>query len=529
MGANVAGVIPSALRRGAVRRSLWRDRGGAAGIYVAVVSAAMVGMAGLALDLGRLWTINTQAQDAADAAALAAASQLDGSGTATTRAYNAATTTALVQNQQALSGTGGTVTIQTVDFLAALPNSDATPITAANILCSGTACTAAQSAQVNFVRVTTQQLPHQNLILSAFGAPNSSGTSASAVAGNTKIMCQPTPVFVCNPQGNGSGFDITQWQGKQVKLTQGGGGNGQWGPGNYGLLNPINCQGSTSCLAQQLASTPSGAACISSVTTQPGNVTPVNAAINTRFDIWFPPGFKDPTSVPASQLPARDVVKGLVPQTLGSGNKVDCSKFAPPAGAVQALPRDNLFTGQNSAFGNGQWNCQQYWTVNHGPGTGAQLAQPPWCTTATDATANFPDQTRFAVYKQELNTANTIPDNHQLSPAGEDGRIPEAPNACASSTWQVPQGCSGGDPDLCTIANRRLLWFAIIDCATNPINGTSGPIDPLAFVKGFITEPVGYVPGQQLNSSANQDIYVEFAGEAESGGGLLHHIVQLYR
>ncbi len=538
MRANVLEVLLSSiLRRGAAWRSLARDRGGAAGVYVAMISAVMVGMVGLTIDLGRLWTLNTEAQDAADAAALAAASQLDGTATATTRAYNAAqASTGLVTNAQALSSAGaGNVSIQTVDFLAALPASDTTAIAGANILCSGTGCTAAQSAQVHFVRVTTQLVPHQNWFLVAVGAPVNSATSAAAVAGNTPVMCQSTPVFICNPQeadpptgqGSGAGFDITMWQGKQLLLTQGGGTT--WQPGNYGLLDVPNCGGATSCLAQELASTPSGASCISTVSSKTGNVTPVNAAINTRFDIWFPPGFKNPSNVPASQLPAADVIKGLVPGTLGNG-KVDCSSFVPPPGLVQALPRDNSFSGQNSSFGNGQWNCAGYMAVNH-PSVSLS-GNFAWCGASTDATANFPSQSRFNLYKEELGLNSPtigIPNNSTKSPAGEDGQIPEQPNACATSTWSPPAGCSGNDPDLCTIANRRLLWFAVIDCRANSFSGSSPPIIPIAFVKGFITEPVGYVPGQTLNSSANQNIYLEFAGQATLSGGLLHDVIQLYR
>ena len=541
MRANVLRVLVSGLGRGSAARPLARNRDGAVGVYVAVIAAVMVGMVGMAIDFGRFGIVNTQAQDAADASALAAASQLDGTATATTRAYNAAqAATGLVTNNQALSGNGGNVTIAAVDFLSALPASDTTPIT--SILCSGTGCTAAQSTQAHFVRVTTQRLSHQNWFVPVVGAGSTGSTVGIAVAGNTPVMCQPTPIFICNPQeapppdgqGLGAGFDISTWQGRQILMTQGGGST--WAPGNYGLLD-TNCGGATKCLADELASTPSGASCIKTVSPKTGNVTPVNAAINTRFDVWFPPGFKNPTSVPSSQLPAADVVKGLIPGTTGGSGKVDCSSFVPPAGTqVQAIPRDNSFTGANNAFGNGQWNCAAYWSANHGPTTPTAAAQPLWCTGTTNATVNYPTQTRFAMYKEELglNSPNIgIPNNSALaSPQGpgEDGRIPEQPQACATSTWSPPSGCSGGDPDLCTTANRRLLWFAVIDCLADGINGGSvGNVTPIAFVKGFITEPVGYVPGQPLNSSSNQNMYMELVAEANPGNGLLHPLIQLYR
>jgi Flp pilus assembly protein TadG len=535
MRANVAGVIPSALRRGAARRSLWRDRGGAAGIYVAVVSAAMVGMAGLALDLGRLWTINTQAQDAADAAALAAASQLDMSSTATTRAYNAATTTALVQNQQALSGTGGTVTIQTVDFLAALPNNDATPITAANILCSGTACTAAQSTQVNFVRVTTQSLPHQNFILSAFGAPNSSGTSATAVAGNTKVICQIPPLFICNPDeptGNTdpmAPFNIDNWRGKEVLLKYQKTG-GTWTPGNFSLLQvPItssttlpactrNGNGQDpSCIEQALAAITPGTGCVrTTVNVRTGQVTSVvGPGLNTRFDMW-----QDTNTLPQSTAnygPSVDVTKGEVAMKNGQPDcgfsPSDTIVLAPPQG--EAIPNDACLNSGNCntvnpvRFGDGVWNCSTYWSASH-PGK-----TPPAGCTSTASLAGT-GLSRFGMYQYEINTPGDIQNN--TAQGGEN----EHP-ICATNTVDATDG-----------ANRRIIYFGIVNCNAESaiLNGNSGgggggggtPVPVVAFAGGFLVQPVSN-PG----AGQGETIYMEFENVALPGNGVLHEIVQLYR
>ena len=54
-------------------RSLIRDVEGAIVIYIALIAPVLIGVGALTLDLGRLITLNTELQSAADAASLAAA------------------------------------------------------------------------------------------------------------------------------------------------------------------------------------------------------------------------------------------------------------------------------------------------------------------------------------------------------------------------------------------------------------------------------------------------------------------------
>ena len=65
-------------------RDLRDNEDGAVLIYVTMISVVMLGMGVLAIDAARLFDLNTQLQNAADAAALAAASKL--AGTAGSRA-----------------------------------------------------------------------------------------------------------------------------------------------------------------------------------------------------------------------------------------------------------------------------------------------------------------------------------------------------------------------------------------------------------------------------------------------------------
>lgn len=65
-----------------------RHQRGAVAIIVALSIFVLVGMIGLAIDLGRMFVIKTELQNAADACALGAARELDGTANALTRADN---------------------------------------------------------------------------------------------------------------------------------------------------------------------------------------------------------------------------------------------------------------------------------------------------------------------------------------------------------------------------------------------------------------------------------------------------------
>ena len=60
------------------RYSLIRDQRGIVALYAALFAALILGMGVLSIDVGRVVVLRTQLQNAADAAATAAAAQLDG-------------------------------------------------------------------------------------------------------------------------------------------------------------------------------------------------------------------------------------------------------------------------------------------------------------------------------------------------------------------------------------------------------------------------------------------------------------------
>jgi Flp pilus assembly protein TadG len=116
---------------------------------LALIISVTFGVVGLAIDASRAMVVRSESQAAADAAALAAASQLDGTPTAITRANTALAN--LVSNRHRMaSEAAGPVGIAQVRYLSGLPSSDASPITAGFVTTN--------PLQARFVEITTTPL-----------------------------------------------------------------------------------------------------------------------------------------------------------------------------------------------------------------------------------------------------------------------------------------------------------------------------------------------------------------------------------
>ena len=97
-------------------RRFSQDQSAAVAPTVALALFALIGMGGLAFDFARMANLDTELQTAADQAALAAASQLDGTTGARARATSAAS--ALITNPTRFANDGdtGTVGIASVTY-----------------------------------------------------------------------------------------------------------------------------------------------------------------------------------------------------------------------------------------------------------------------------------------------------------------------------------------------------------------------------------------------------------------------------
>lgn len=486
---------------------LIKDKDGATLVYVSLILTVLFGGVALAIDFSRYYTTDTQAQAAADAAALAAATQLDGGADSIARATNAAITTPLVSNSQRFSENSSNdtnVRISSIRFLSGLPASDDTEI--------DSSFETTVPRQAEFVEVTTEILTHRNLFLPILGSDETRAVTAKAVAGQESAICRVTPLAICNPNedilGAGAPFNVQDWRGRQIVVKMAGNG-ASWAPGNFGLLDtPDNSQSSPD-LADMLAAVDGANQCFSTqLNTRPGQVASLRSALNTRFDIYENPFFANDDGDPR-YAPSPNVTKGRLWQSSGNGNGGGgnpCANFTEPgAPDAMGLPRDNSFLtpggGSGGRFGNGAWDCQNYFNVNH-PGV-----TPPF-TCQNNSTAT----TRYQVYRWEI----------------DSGSIP------GSSTGAQEEGapiCYSGDSSAITTDadfDRRLLHFAVMNCIEHNVSGNESDVPSEAFVRAFMTEPVGdeSVPGNN-----DFDVYLEIVDVLQPGvaDGPLREYVEIFR
>lgn len=485
------------------------DKNGATLVYVSLTMTALFGFVAFAIDFSRYYMTDTQAQAAADAAALAAATQLDGGADSITRATNAAITTPLVSNSQMFSKNGSNdanIRISSIRFLDSLPDSDDSVI--------DSSYETSVPRQAEFVEVTTEILTHTNLFLPILGSAPTKAVTAKAVAGQESAICRVTPLAICNPNedvlGSGAPFNVEDWRGRQIVVKMAGAGS-QWAPGNFGLLDTPDNSQSAPNLADMLASVDGANQCFSTrLNTKPGQVSSLRSALNTRFDIYENPFFQNAEGDP-QYAPSPNVTKGRLWQSGGNGNGNGagnaCANFTEPgAPDAMGLPRDNVFSspsgGSGGRFGNGAWDCQDYFDVNH-PG----VLPPFTCQNNSSATS------RYQVYRWEIDT-NAIPGSATTGAQEEGAPICYSGDSSAIST----------NPDF----DRRLVHFAVMNCVEHNIAGNETNVPAEAFVRAFMTEPVGdeSVPGNN-----DFDVYLEIVDVLQPGvaDGPLREYVEIFR
>jgi Flp pilus assembly protein TadG len=506
--------IISGTRRGAV--AFLRDSEGAVAFYVALIIVLLVAFVGIAVDFSRLYTTNSQAQAAADAAAIAAAYQLDGSSDAITRATLAAQGTPLVNNDQNFAEGDEIVQIAQLRFLHSLPPNDTDPITDVFVTTN--------PESVRFVEVTTETLTQNNIFLTAVGA-NSGTTLAVAVAGYKSMVCRYPPLMMCNPYETptSTSFPINPLRGVALLAKSKPNTSDPWAPGDFGLLDPPTYDWDTKtntgakAVAEEIASATPDQCFELYVEIRPGSVESMRNALNVRFDMWSTPFFGGSANSDYDYRPARNVTKGKI-VTKVDGKCTWSDPPVPPAGelpAAMAMPTDTCFgsaltpgeCGTSVAppdslyldrVGDGEWDRDTYWAVNH-PAL-AEAAKP----------AGYADMSRYQVYRWETDSGN-IPNNTASTPAGEDG----TPQCFSWDTGEVAND----------LPDRRVVYMAVINCIDQgPLAGGSNVnVEVEAFVKMFLIRP--------LEGEPDVNIWLEFIEKVKPGNtdGVLHDMVQLYR
>ncbi|WP_170604207.1 pilus assembly protein TadG-related protein [Ruegeria arenilitoris] len=510
-----------------------KSEDGAILVFVAVALSVMVGMAAIAFDIGRVTTTQSELQSFADNVALAAAGELDGRPDSITRATNAAanmisdTQTFGVRNKdQLLSGD----TDYQLEFYENPPNDTVEPAQPAQLLDPSDAASGPIAA---FVRVTVDvhevgtPLAAATAALLGDARPFAS-VSADAVAGFTLLACDITPMFICLPPS----LDLAE--GQLVQMVSQGGGDDQWGPGNFGFLSSdqavaIDDAGACSPAppgqedACALAASRAVSMCFSQrgVETRPGiSIGNMIAGFNTRFDRFESSAgqFQNDARYDVDNFASSPhVLDGWI--TAAQGN--NCTSELAPAYEVDGvidptatvgLPLDDCFADGScptSRIGNGMFDdgLEDYLTINYG----ADFSNP----VPTGIPAWFPmNGTRYDIYNAEVSNQAAL--EAILTAGGK-----------AESSLPSCQAPSVGRED----PRRRVITVAGIDCITyeSELNGGSGTIPVTSFIEMFLIRP-----SESGNTGANAVIYGEVIQNVSEGigglgvGGIVHDLVQLY-
>tara|TARA_R110000782_G_scaffold78293_6_gene156149 strand:+ start:1703 stop:3217 length:1515 start_codon:yes stop_codon:yes gene_type:complete len=485
-------------------RAFLSGTGGAVAPTVALALVGLLAIGGVAFDYSRLVGMHSELQNAADQAALAAATQLDGKDGA--RAAATAAASNLVANSTLISddGVGTGVAIATVVFYQNKAKLAATT-----------------DANARYAEVTVDGREVFYALTPIVSAFSSGEIDATAMAGLGSSICKVPPIMICSPDPSNP-FDADSKRGYGVVATghspgnknsnQGGNAgnasNSAWAPGDFGFLQvddpDTNSRNAALLKALAYASPPIDCVKVDDNKVSTGNPQGLYDAINTRFGIYdfnssgngnvlapceggacppapnvrmdfektgnsckitkgAAPGFKLPTVAynPDQNDPYDPVVR--------------VSSVTPTA---MGLPRDNchyknygtgngLCPGGTGRFGNGQWGRQDYFTKYHNG----------------NRPSSWQSITRYDTYLWELG-----------------GHMP-----------------TGGAPSCGTPAggaNRRVMTVAVVsNCAD--LHGASEPVVIDEWVDVFLVEPSS---DDRPWNAFKDAIYIEIIGKSTVAG-----------
>jgi Flp pilus assembly protein TadG len=496
----------------------WRNTSGAIAASYALALPALIAVAAVGFDYARLAGMDSELQNAADQAALAAASQLNGQPDACVRASAAAV--GLVANQTLLASGGGAVTID--------PQTDCVNQTGSirfysKVETSGGVAVktpATGYSDARFVEVFVNARKVDYALLPVIMPGQSADISGIALAGLGSALCKLPPLMMCNPNEIGDPDFDDDYRGHGFRLITVGGTTGSYIEGVFGFLE-TGAGGGASALSQALGRINPPGDCIAGdgVAPKSGANTNVFDAINTRFDIYAN-GLNqtcgnDGSLCPPSANSRKDLMKqngntctiskngwqeGPNPyRPTSTVNPLDPSVPLDPMGFPRDMCHAVSDTGDciGERIGDGNWDHDAYFRSNTGSYPGGRPSAFP-------ADSN---PTRYEVYKYEYTKGN-------MGSQSVGNLTSSAAPICA------PPGVAVGGADG---ADRRVASIAIINCSTadngGQVGSSSTNIKVKKFVDVFLVEPsVNRGSGPTKRSDQN-DLYIEVIGDTTNGGG----------
>ncbi|MCW1381598.1 pilus assembly protein TadG-related protein [Novosphingobium sp. KCTC 2891] len=514
--------------------NLWHDCAGAIAPSYVLSLFAVVAMAGVGYDYAQLAGLDTELQNAADQAALAASTQLTGAAGSRANAQSAANT--LVVNNTLLAGNAATshkLSVASLAYYASQADAE-----------SGANATATD-ATARYVRVTLSARTAKYTLTPIVGLLSSASITASATAGLESTLCKVPPVLICNPSANPATFDIAANVGRGLLLTltpETATGNSGMTAGQLAFLDPGVTRVTKKNLKvqQEFAklmgydAQPSRCISINQPYTQDGNTQNLAAAFNTRFDIYDNP---DPIKCYSDGLcsPSDNARKDLVQKLKGGGaaapttlSKNECAMGTAgwvqsetpyrPTGATlykdvkpkiaypdaMGYPRDLVHAYPGAAgrgrIGNGTWDIDAYWNTNYGKAYASDVS----------SAKNPALPTRYEVYRWERA-------NGKIAAAG---RVFNGSKSAKYADYAAPI-CKPGITPSATRPDRRVLPAAVVDCSTVPGGAGKKPITPLAWMDVFLVEPTAdRKDAAGVNTyTTSGEVYVEIIGPTVQGAG----------
>ena len=494
---------------------LGRNTDGAVAPTVALSLVALIAIAGVGFDYARLANMDTELQNAADQAALAAAAQLDRGSGACARA--AAAASGMVRNETMFAKKTANDGLDVTIFQNGVDDTTCDSTGNVRFWQDKAKTTPADSdANARFVEVQVNSRVAAYALTPIVAVFQSDAISAIAFAGVGSAICKVPPLMICNPAGT-SNFVPTPGVGIKVVAHQGG---QSWSAGNFGFLNVGQANNGAPDLLGAMAYQDATLTCqgVDTGDVDTGATVPAIDAANTRFDIYNFGGGSGSTlgaCVNNGACPAAlNVVKDLVRNQAASGGnacKIHNNGWHLPANQlrpVQTAGNDPLRAFQDpaqptiDAMGLPRDNC--HYTSYGQACTGGRIGDGSWARGdyfdkyhPTVRPANVSTITRYQTYLWEIQQ-NTIPNGVA---AGGGGDRQYGQPVCSSGTL---------DPT----RDRRVFTVAIASNCPS-LSGSSVPVQISKWVDMFFVEPGSTDRG---NGVTNDEIYLEAIREIETAG-----------
>ena len=502
-----------------VRRSFlsrfYKDQGAAIAPLFALGIGVLVTLSAVGFDYGRLMALDTELQNAAGEAALAAATQLDGSDNAMANARNAATSR--------FASTASTFTNETrfANDTRITGVTDPRPITSLGFRfwdgynsttdVAGALLTSdASSKDAQVVEVTVNARRVFYALTPLVNAISSGDVIGRALAGVQASQCNVAPMFFCLPQESGSNvldFPRSQDIGHELKLHLRNSQSEVFTPGNFEFLDfPY---GTNSQQNTRLGLNTAAAGCFAATpdqTTVPGNRPTMGRALNTRLDVFDAPlKSTDCNTNNGDFCPSANATKDWVNvQSKNQNQPATCAATSPnnstwmrysdvtaPVLANPGYPDDSAFSG---VLGNGSWATTNWMNTNH---SGTNFAVIP----DVDGNGSI---SRYEAFLWELgDKANRLKPRAVGQSAVQGNKYNlycSYPQPVMATAW----------PASTTQKDRRILTVGAVACNSGYPNG-SKPIQVLRWVDLFVVRP--------MNNASETEFVTEIIGSSKQANG----------